>query len=55
MSNAPYMRETERNLNIWQRYKNGERKSAIARDVGLSHTRVSQIIRVFEIRREGKA
>ena len=54
MSNAPYMRETERNLNIWQRYKDGERKSVIARDVGLSHTRVSQIIRVFKIRQESE-
>jgi DNA-directed RNA polymerase specialized sigma subunit len=54
MNNAPYMRETERNLNIWERYKNGESQSAIARDIGISQVRVGQIIRVFKIRREGE-
>lgn len=53
MNNAPYMLETERNLSIWERYKKGESKSSIARDIGISHSRVHQIITVFKIRREG--
>jgi DNA-directed RNA polymerase specialized sigma subunit len=52
MANTPYMLETDRNLSIWERYKSGESKSSIARDIGISHSRVHQIITVFKIRRE---
>lgn len=52
MTNAPYMLETDRNLSIWKRYKNGESQSSIARDIGISQARVHQIISVFKIRRE---